>query len=232
MEKIIIILIIIVIIIYLINMNSKSNELELFEDTNSLLDQNTNYLINIYSEVNDLTKKLDITPLLVNLKQGDRGKIEPLIDTYIYDTYYSELKFPQYYKGYLDALKSLSNTEKNLINKRNEYLQNMNSKSNELELFEDTNSLLDQNTNDLISLYEKFNQLIRQLGGGRLSLLNRSNLEQEYRGKIEPSIDKYINNEFNNFVLRNSWRDIIHILRDSENTEKNLINKRNQYLQN
>jgi hypothetical protein len=122
MEKIIIILIIIVIIIYLINMNSKSNELELFEDTNSLLDQNTNDLINIYRYVNDLTEKLPITKLPVNLKQGDRGKIEPLIDTYINNTYYSELKFPQFYRGYLDALRSLSTSENMLIKERNEYL--------------------------------------------------------------------------------------------------------------
>ena len=119
MEKIIIILIIIVIIIYLINMNSKSNELELFEDTNSLLDQNTNDLISTYSKVNDLTEKLNITPLRVNLKQGDRGKIEPIIDTY-----YSELKLPQFYKGYTDALKSLRDTENMLIEERNKYLQN------------------------------------------------------------------------------------------------------------
>jgi len=143
MEKIIIILIIIliiiVIIIYLINMNSKSNELELFEDTNSLLDQNTNDLISLYQEFNEriiLLGRLCSTELIykIDLKQGDKGKIEPLIGWYLDNIYFSKYVDPNpnpYYDRYWQCksfviidLRELDTKEKNLINKRNQYLQN------------------------------------------------------------------------------------------------------------
>ncbi len=99
------------------------------------------------------------------------------------------------------------------------YVININSKNNELETFVDTKNLVDQNTEDLIRLYDKFNDCENNLVNYNIKPY-KINLEKLRNDKIKPTSEEYIND----YLYQLNEKDL------DKNLVKELSNKLEKYI--